>query len=73
MRFTFVYAASTEAPCLVNQSINLKARAGERTPSITQNEFYNIKLICNHFKPALDEWQAAKNIKFPTPEQVMCK
>ncbi|CAO3618176.1 unnamed protein product [Mucor fragilis] len=55
----------------VNQSINLKARAGERTPSITQNEFYNIKLICNHFKPALDEWQAAKNIKFPTPEQVM--
>ncbi|KAL9544274.1 hypothetical protein MBANPS3_007709 [Mucor bainieri] len=55
----------------VNQSVNLKARAGERTPSITQNEFYNIKLICNHFKPALDEWQAAKNIKFPTPEQVM--
>ncbi|KAK4519064.1 uncharacterized protein ATC70_009294 [Mucor velutinosus] len=55
----------------VNQSVNLKARAGERTPSITQNEFYNIKLICNHFKPALDEWQAAKNVKFPTPEQVM--
>lgn len=56
----------------VNQSMNLKARAGERTPSITLNEFYNIKLICNHFKPALDEWQATKNVKFPTPEQVMC-
>ncbi|CAO0798687.1 unnamed protein product [Mucor circinelloides] len=55
----------------VNQSANLKARAGERTPSITRNEFYNIKLICNHFKPALDEWQASKNVKFPTPEQVM--
>ncbi|CEP15245.1 hypothetical protein [Parasitella parasitica] len=55
----------------VNQSMNLKARAGERTPSITHNEFYNIKLICNHFKPALDEWQATKNVKFPTPEQVM--
>ncbi|KAL7313159.1 hypothetical protein PS15m_006940 [Mucor circinelloides] len=55
----------------VNQSANLKARAGERTPSITRNEFYNIKLICNHFKPALDEWQASKNVKFPSPEQVM--
>lgn len=55
----------------VNQSMNLKARTGERTPSITHNEFYNIKLICNHFKPALDEWQTTKNVKFPTPEQVM--
>ncbi|KAI9469989.1 MAG: hypothetical protein EXX96DRAFT_588317 [Benjaminiella poitrasii] len=43
----------------------------ERTQSIMLNEFQNIKLICNHFKPALDEWQVAKNIKFPTPEQVM--
>jgi hypothetical protein len=56
----------------VNQSMNLKTRTGERTPSITHNEFYNIKLICNHFKPALDEWQTTKNVKFPTPEQVMC-
>ncbi|KAI8646828.1 hypothetical protein BD408DRAFT_409279 [Parasitella parasitica] len=61
----------TKLSAYVNQSMNLKARAGERTPSITHNEFYNIKLICNHFKPALDEWQAAKNVKFLTPEQVM--
>jgi hypothetical protein len=30
-------------------------------------------LICNHFKPALDDWQQTKNVKFPTPEQVMGK
>ncbi|KAI7895712.1 uncharacterized protein EV154DRAFT_494685 [Mucor mucedo] len=54
----------------VNRSVMVKSR-GDRSPSITFNEFYNIQLICNHFKPALDEWQAAKNIKFPTPEQVM--
>jgi hypothetical protein len=45
----------------------------KRSPTITGNEFSNIKLICNHFKPALDEWQTSHNIKFPTPEQVMCK
>ncbi|KAG2231802.1 hypothetical protein INT48_005457 [Thamnidium elegans] len=54
----------------VNRSITTKSR-GDRSPTITFNEFYNIQLICNHFKPALDEWQAAKNIKFPSPEQVM--
>ncbi|RCH85207.1 hypothetical protein CU098_000732, partial [Rhizopus stolonifer] len=44
----------------------------ERTAlSITYHEFHNIKLICNHFQPALDEWQAMKGVKFPTPEQVM--
>ncbi|KAI8987767.1 hypothetical protein BDF20DRAFT_985180 [Mycotypha africana] len=44
----------------------------ERGPmTITANEFYNIQLICNHFKPAIDKWQAKKNIKYPTPEQVM--
>ncbi|KAI8883561.1 hypothetical protein K501DRAFT_272564 [Backusella circina FSU 941] len=42
-----------------------------RSPVFTGNEFSNIKLICNHFKPALDEWQTNHNIKFPTPEQVM--
>ncbi|KAI8380721.1 hypothetical protein BD560DRAFT_431913 [Blakeslea trispora] len=41
------------------------------TQSITVHDFYNLKLVCNHFKPALDEWQVAKNIKFPTPDQVM--
>ncbi|KAI9264667.1 hypothetical protein EDC94DRAFT_658634 [Helicostylum pulchrum] len=54
----------------VNRSITSKSR-GDRSPTITFNEFYNIQLICNHFKPALDEWQASKNIKFPSPEQVM--
>ncbi|KAI8371230.1 hypothetical protein EDC96DRAFT_501897 [Choanephora cucurbitarum] len=39
--------------------------------SISLDEFHNLKLICNHFKPALDEWQVSKNVKFPTPEQVM--
>jgi hypothetical protein len=57
---------------LVNRSVTVKSR-DNRTPSITSNEFYNIKLICNHFKPALDDWQSARNVKFPTPEQVMCK
>ncbi|GAN07519.1 conserved hypothetical protein [Mucor ambiguus] len=71
MTSTYLYSACPNSFIPVNQSVNIKARAGERTPSITQNEFSNIKLICNHFKPALDEWQAAKNIKFPTPEQVM--
>jgi hypothetical protein len=63
----------------VNRSVNMKSRGDSsnnhhsRGSSITIHEFYNIKLICNHFKPALDEWQAAKNIKFSTPEQVMGK
>jgi hypothetical protein len=56
----------------VNRSIKPRG-GGDRSPTLTLNEFYNIKLICNHFKPALDEWQAAKNVKFPTPEQVMGK
>lgn len=53
----------------MNRSI--KPTIGDRSPTLTFNEFYNIKLICNHFKPALDEWQSVKNVKFPTPEQVM--
>lgn len=64
---------------IVNRSVNMKPRgdssnsSNNRGPSISMHEFYNIKLICNHFKPALDEWQAAKNVKFSTPEQVMGK
>ncbi|KAI7899470.1 uncharacterized protein BX663DRAFT_521020 [Cokeromyces recurvatus] len=54
----------------VNDSITMPNNE-RATPSITLNEFHNIKLICKHFKPALDEWQTIKNIKFPTPEQVM--
>ncbi|KAI9365850.1 hypothetical protein BD770DRAFT_377378 [Pilaira anomala] len=55
----------------VNRSIALVNSRGDRSPTITLNEFYNIQLICNHFKPALDEWQTNKNVKFATPEQVM--
>lgn len=64
---------------IVNRSATMKLRgdgsnsSNNRSPSITVHEFYNIKLICNHFKPALDEWQTTKNIKFSTPEQVMGK
>ena len=56
---------------LVNRSV--RPRGGDRSPSLTLNGFYNIKLICNHFKPALDQWQEDNNVKFPTPEQVMGK
>lgn len=58
--------------CTVNRRVKPRGSGGkDRSPTLTVNEFHNIKLICDHFKPALDEWQAAKNVKFPTPEQVM--
>lgn len=56
----------------VNRRVKPRGSGGkDRSPTLTVHEFHNIKLICDHFKPALDEWQAAKNVKFPTPEQVM--
>lgn len=35
------------------------------------SDFNNIKLVCNHFNPALEEYQTAHRAKFLTPEKVM--
>ncbi|KAI9303669.1 hypothetical protein BJ944DRAFT_268023, partial [Cunninghamella echinulata] len=44
---------------------------GDRSPPLSINDFSNIKTICHHFKPALDEWQEAQHVKYPSPDQVM--
>ncbi|KAI8367579.1 uncharacterized protein BYT42DRAFT_131682 [Radiomyces spectabilis] len=43
----------------------------DRSPVLSFTDFSNLRMICNHFKPALDEWQTTHNVKYPSPEQVI--
>ncbi|KAI8089999.1 uncharacterized protein BX664DRAFT_334428 [Halteromyces radiatus] len=45
--------------------------SSDRSPPLSSNNFANIRTICNHFKPALEEGQVAQQIKYPSPDQVM--
>ncbi|KAI8064346.1 hypothetical protein BC940DRAFT_348649 [Gongronella butleri] len=52
-------------------SLHSMVKSGDRSPTLTVNSLSNLKMVCHHFKPALDEWQQAQNVKYPSPEQVM--
>ncbi|KAI7877700.1 DUF1741-domain-containing protein [Lichtheimia hyalospora FSU 10163] len=44
---------------------------GDRSSPLSQSDFANVKLICNHFKPVLDEWQETQKAHFLTPDKVL--
>lgn len=46
---------------------------GDRSSPLSQSDFANVKLICNHFKPVLDEWQETQKAHFLTPDKVLGK
>ncbi|KAI8145127.1 hypothetical protein BJV82DRAFT_655834 [Fennellomyces sp. T-0311] len=43
----------------------------DRSPPLTYSDFDNVKMICNHFNPVLEEWQSTNRTTFLTPEKVM--
>ncbi|KAI9248589.1 hypothetical protein BDA99DRAFT_525091 [Phascolomyces articulosus] len=43
----------------------------DRSPTLAYSDFDNIKLVCNHFNPVLEEWQSSNGRTFLTPEKVM--
>ncbi|KAI9494896.1 hypothetical protein BDB00DRAFT_816251 [Zychaea mexicana] len=43
----------------------------DRSPTLAYTDFDNVKLICNHFNPVLEEWQESTGRTFLTPEKVM--
>ncbi|KAI8339698.1 hypothetical protein BC941DRAFT_501151 [Chlamydoabsidia padenii] len=45
--------------------------SGDRSPPLSQQSFSNLKIICNHFKPALDEGMEIHQIKYLNPDQVL--
>ncbi|KAG0163907.1 hypothetical protein DFQ30_010803 [Apophysomyces sp. BC1015] len=42
-----------------------------KSQTLSFSDFSNIRLICNHFNPALEEWQASHPTHSLTPEQVL--
>ncbi|KAI7858246.1 hypothetical protein BDC45DRAFT_499180 [Circinella umbellata] len=43
----------------------------DRSPTLSYSDFENIKMVCNHFNPVLEEWQSSNGRTFLTPEKVM--
>ncbi|CAO3595570.1 unnamed protein product [Absidia cylindrospora] len=48
-----------------------KQSSGDRSPPLSISNFSNLKIICNHFKPALDEGLETHQFKYPSPDQVL--
>ncbi|KAI9315888.1 hypothetical protein BX666DRAFT_2028128 [Dichotomocladium elegans] len=49
----------------------VKKAGPDRSPALSPSDFTNVKLICNHFNPILDEWQTNHKASFHTPEKVI--
>lgn len=45
--------------------------SGDRSPPLSGHSFSNLKIICNHFKPVLDEGMETHQIKYLSPDQVL--
>ncbi|KAI9018618.1 hypothetical protein CLU79DRAFT_761163 [Phycomyces nitens] len=48
-----------------------RGESNGRSNVISYADFGNIRLICNHFNPALEEWQTSHHVTSLTPTQVM--
>ncbi|KAI7868264.1 hypothetical protein BDF14DRAFT_1794638 [Spinellus fusiger] len=73
--FYEIIRASTDITALnrvlANPSLDKIPETNTRTNAQVYSELNNIRLICNHFHPAIKEWQATHKVKYLSPEQVM--